>query len=133
MNWLAARFKPILLVCGALTCTMICAALAPQAALRIIFGEAPEGPAAEVVVRSWGVLIALVGAMLIYAAFDPPSRPLVLTVAAVGKLVFIGLVLSHGRRFLGHPAGIAVVADALMVLLFAACLVAARRAPQSRS
>jgi hypothetical protein len=50
---------------GALTCTMVYAAIAPQAALRSTFGTTLEGPLAEVLVRNWGALIALVGAMLI--------------------------------------------------------------------
>ena len=58
---------------------MIYAAIAPQAALRSAFGATLEGPVAEIVVRNWGVLIALVGVMLIYGAFNPPTRLLVLT------------------------------------------------------
>jgi len=122
MGWLAARMKWVMLVSGALTCTMLYAALAPQAALQSTFGESIEGPVAEIVTRNWGVLITLVGAMLIYGAFRPAVRPLVLTVAAVSKLAFIGLVLVQGGRFLQHGAGVAAAVDAVMVLLFAAYL-----------
>ena len=38
------------------------AALAPEAALRSTFGESVSGPVADIVVRNWGSLIALVGA-----------------------------------------------------------------------
>ena len=69
MSWLAKRMKWLMLVSGVLTCTMIYAAIAPQAALRSNFGSVLEGPVAEIVVRNWGVLIALVGLMLIYGAF----------------------------------------------------------------
>ena len=127
MRWIVAGIKWIMLVAGVLTFTMVYAAVAPQAALQSTFGETLEGPVAEVVVRNWGALIALVWAMLIYGAFRPASRPLVLTVAGLSKLVFIGLVLAQGDRFLGHQAGVAVVIDSLMVVLFAAYLVAARR------
>ena len=95
-------------VSGVLTCMMIYAAIAPQAALQSTFGETLQGPLAEIVVRNWGVLITVVGAMLIYGAYHPPSRRLVLTVAAVTKLVFILLVLSQGSRYLGQQAGIAI-------------------------
>jgi hypothetical protein len=98
---------------------MIYAAVAPQAALVSTFGEGLDGPVAEVVVRNWGALIGLVGAMLIYGAFNPPHRRLVLTAAGLSKAVFIGLVLSHGNRFLTHQAGVAVVVDSLFVILFA--------------
>ena len=60
------HIKWIMLVSGALTCTMIYAFIAPQAALTSTFGAALEGPVANVVVRNWGALITLVGAMLIY-------------------------------------------------------------------
>ena len=48
-----------MLIFGILTCTMMYAAVAPQAALVNTFGEAISGPIAEIVVRNWGVLITL--------------------------------------------------------------------------
>jgi hypothetical protein len=126
MNWVVANIKWIMLVAGALTCTMIYAAIAPQAALRSTFGEALEGQVAEIVVRNWGVLIALIGAMLLYGAYHPPVRPLVLSVAATSKIVFIGLVLAHGGRYLGQ-AGVAIAIDVIMVALFVSYLIGARR------
>ena len=119
MNWIVPNIKWIMLVSGTLTATMIYAAIAPDAALRSTFGETLSGPLAEVVVRNWGALIALVGAMLIYGAFDPPGRPLILIVAGVSKVVFIALVLSQGGRYLAHQAGIAIAIDAVMIMLFA--------------
>ena len=118
MRWIVARMKWIMLVSGALTCTMLYAAIAPGVALRSAFGEALEGPLAEIVVRNWGALIALVGGMLIYGAYDPPGRPLILTVAGASKLIFVSLVLTHGRQYLGHQVGVAVVIDLAMVALF---------------
>jgi hypothetical protein len=87
MSWIVDKIKWIMVVSGALTCTMIYAAIAPQAALQSTFGETLQGPLVEIVVRNWGVLITIVGAMLIYGAYHLPSRPLVLTVAGVSKLV----------------------------------------------
>jgi len=118
MNWIVANMKGIMLLSGALTCTMVYAALAPQAALRSTFGESLEGPLAEIVVRNWGALIGLVGAMLIYGAYHPATRPLVLTVAGVSKLTFITLVLVHGQQFLDEQAGVAIAVDAVWVILF---------------
>lgn len=128
MNLVAANIKWIMLVSGALTCTMVYAAIAPQAALHSTFGETLEGPLAEVIVRNWSVLITLMGAMLIYGAFNPHVRSLVLTVAGASKLVFIALVLSHGGRYLGHQAGIAVAIDLVWVVLFAWYLLGTRTA-----
>jgi len=126
MNWVTRNIRGIMLVAGALTCTMIYAAIAPQAALRSTFGEALEGPVAEIVVRNWGVLITLIGAMLLYGAFRPLVRPLVVTVAATSKIIFIGLVLAHGGRYLGY-AGVAIAVDLVLVALFAVYLASLRR------
>ena len=127
MNWIVAGMKWIMLGAGLLTCTMIYAAIAPQAALRGTFGKSLEGPVADVVVRNWGMLIALVGAMLIYGAYRVTARPLVLAVAGISKLTFIALVLTIGQQFLGYQAGIAVVSDVLQVALFAGYLIATRK------
>jgi hypothetical protein len=118
-----------MILSGLLTMTMIYAALAPDAALRSTFGESVSGPVADIVVRNWGALIALVGATLIYGARKPAVRPLALTVASASKAIFIALVLSHGGRFLGYQAGIAVFVDALWVMVFMSYLLAVRRAP----
>jgi hypothetical protein len=119
--------KWIMLVSGVLTCTMIYAAVAPQQALQSTFGATLEGPVAEIVVRNWGALITLVGAMLIYGAYKPQSRPLILMVAGVSKLIFIALVLYYGRQFLGQ-AGLAIGLDLIAIVLFALYLLATRDA-----
>jgi hypothetical protein len=126
MNIIVAKIKWIMLVSGVLTLTMLYPAIAPQAALRGMFGETLEGPLAQIVVRNWGVLIAIIGAMLIYGAYHAAVRPLVLCVAAFSKLVFILLILAQGSRYLGQQAGIAIVIDAVWVVLFALYLVATR-------
>jgi hypothetical protein len=131
MNLIVARMKWIMLVSGVLTSTMFYAAIAPKQALASTFGETLEGDVAEIVVRNWGVLIGMIGLMQIYGAFSPSSRPLVLMFAGISKLVFIGLVLSHGTQFLSHQAGIAVVIDALMVILFFIYLVSAKSVRQN--
>ena len=125
MAWIVAHMKGIMIVCGLLTCTMLYAAIAPQAALQATFGSSLEGPLAEVVVRNWGVVIALVGAMLLYGAFVPAARPLVLIVAGVSKIVFMGLLLTVGRPFLGQ-ATVAVVSDVIQVALFGSYLLLTR-------
>lgn len=126
MNWIVARMKWIMLISGALTCTMLYAALQPQAALRSNFGDTLEGPVAEIVVRNWGALIALVGGMLIYGAFHVPSRPMALVVAGLSKIIFIGLLLTSGRQFL-HKASVPLVVDSVMVILFGCYLLARPR------
>lgn len=77
-------------------------------------------------------MIALMGGMLIYGARNPAVRPLILTVAGTSKAIFIGLVVSHGGRFLGYQAAIAVVVDSLWVVVFASYLLAVRRMPMAK-
>ena len=120
MTWSLA-IKWIMVVSGALTFMMVYAAIAPDAAMRATFGETLDGALAGIVVRNWGVLIGLVGAMLIYGAFRPDVRALVLVVAGVSKLAFIGLVLVHGQAYLA-TAGLAIGVDLVMVGLFVAYL-----------
>ena len=126
MNWIVGGMKWIMLVSGILTCTMLYAAVAPQAALVSTFGESIDGPLVEIVVRNWGALIALIGVMLIYGAYNPASRGLVLAIAGVSKVIFIALVLVYGQQYLGHQVSVAVVVDTVMVLLFAGYLIAVR-------
>ncbi len=127
MNWIVTKMKWILIVSGLLTCTMLYAAISPQAALLSTFGASLEGPLAEIIVRNWGVLITLIGVMLLYSAFNPPSRPLILTIAACSKVIFIILVLSYGQSYLGHPVGLAIVIDGVAVLLFLGYLIGVRQ------
>ncbi len=130
MNLIVTNMKWIMIVSGALTCTMIYAALAPQAALLSQFGESLVGPVAEIVVRNWGVLITLIGALLIYGAFTPLNRPLILIVAGASKLAFIALVLAFGGQFLGRQAGIVIAIDTVMVALYVVYLLGTRRRAQ---
>jgi len=125
MSWIVANIRWIMILSGVLTSTMIYAAIAPQAALAVTFGETLEGPVAQIVVRNWGALITLIGGMLFYGAFNPLQRSLVLVVAGISKVVFVALIVSQGQRYLGH-AGIAVVIDLVMVALFAWYLLAGK-------
>jgi hypothetical protein len=126
MNPIIRHIKPLMLVSGVLTTTMVYAAIAPAAALQSSFGESLSGPLAELIVRNWGVLIALVGVMLIHGAFNQSTRRMALVAAGVSKVAFISLVLSNGWRYLGYGAGTAVAVDSLMVILFIAYLVGTR-------
>ena len=126
MPWIVANMKWIMIVSGVLTLTMIYAVIAPADAMKSTFGESLNGPAAELVVRNWGALIAIGGALLLYGAFRPPVRPVILVYTGLGKAIFIALVLRQGTLFLQHQAGAAVVIDSLMILLFAWYLVAKR-------
>ena len=126
MSWFVRNFKWVMLISGLLTLTMIQAAFAPQAALRTTFGDSLEGPLAEIIVRSWGALVALVGAMLVYGAFRPHVRTLVLAVAGVSKFTFIALILAYGTPYLSK-VGVALAVDSVMIVLFMTYLAVSRR------
>jgi hypothetical protein len=125
MSSIVTNVRLVMIVSGALTATMIYAAIAPAAALQSTFGETLTGPLANIVVRTWGALIALVGAMLIYGALVPQVRPMVLVVASISKAFFIALILAEGSRYL-VTAAVPVAVDLVMIVLFAWYLVAAR-------
>jgi hypothetical protein len=129
MTWIVRHIRWIMVVSGVLTTTMVYAAIAPDAALRSTFGETLSGPLANVVVRNWGALIAMVGGMLIYGAFRPQARSMALVVGGASKAVFILLVLSQGARYLGQQAGVAIAVDSVMVALFAWYLAVAQAEP----
>jgi hypothetical protein len=122
MAFVAGYADWIMIVSGLITATMIHAALRPKAALQSMFGESLDGPLAEIVVRNWGALIALVGAALIYGGATSTLQGPILVAAGASKLVFIGLVLAYGRKYLTGMAGISVAIDAVFVLLYAIIL-----------
>jgi len=124
MSILVDNMQWVLLVCGLLTLSMIQAVFAPRATMRAYFGEAPDSKAADLLMRNWGMLVAAGGALLVYAAFAPEARPVALIYVGVTKLAFISLVLMAGGAFLKKQAGLAVVVDGVMVVLFAAYLFA---------
>lgn len=119
MSWIVDNIFWILLISGALTATMIYSAIAPAAALRSMFGETLDGPLAEIVVRNWGALIALVGLVMIYGAYHEEARAFAAALAVASKTIFIALVLSQGGRYLRTQAAGAVVFDTIVVALLA--------------
>lgn len=127
MNLFISNFKWLMLISGLLTCTMFLGLVAPQSSLQSNFGESMQGPLSEILVRNWSALIGLIGIMLIYGAFVEPVRKFALVIAGLSKAVFITLVLWYGKQYMGFGAGTAVIADSLMIVLYVAYLLLARR------
>ena len=124
MTTLVDNMQWVLLICGLLTTTMIQAVFFPNGTMRAYFGESAATPAAEMLMRNWGALVAIGGVFLVYAAFTPALRPAALLSVGAGKLAFIVLMLSQPSRFLKGQGLIAVIIDSLMIALFATYLVA---------
>lgn len=122
MNVIIKNIKWIMLIAGLLTCSMIFAVFAPQAALISMFGESLTEPLAQVIVRSWGFLIFLVGALLIYGAFKPVYRNLALVIASISKIAFISLIVVFGTQYI-DKALLTIVLDSVLTIIFLTYLV----------
>ena len=126
MTFITTYIKWIMLVTGLLTCSMFQAFLFPETGLNMVFGISIDGPIAEVVVRNWGTLVGIVGVLLIFGAFKPHSRPLILVVSAVTKVIFISLILIFGSDYL-EPAIGPIVFDSFAILLYLIYLIHDRK------
>ena len=125
MNIIITKIKWIMIIAGLLTCSMIFPVFAPQAALISMFGEAISDPLGEVVVRSWGFLIFLMGVLLIYGAFKPVYRNLSLIIVGISKIAFISLILIFGEQYIEKSA-VTIIFDSILIALFAFYLIKAK-------
>ena len=125
MNIIITKIKWIMVIAGLLTCSMIFAVFAPQAALISMFGEAISDPLGEVVVRSWGFLIFLMGVLLIYGAFKPVYRNLSLVIVGISKIAFISLIVIFGEQYIEKSA-VTIIFDSILIALFAFYLIKAK-------
>ena len=95
---LAAQIELILLITGLATVWALGLCLAPVTMMRMLFGQSPADALSLVIVRHWGLLVCLVGALLIYAAYHAEIRVPTLIVAIVEKAAFtLGVVMSPFR------------------------------------
>src|SRR5262249_61443475 len=73
--------------------------VAPVPVMKLLFGKAPSDVLSLFIARHWGLLVCLVGALLIYAAYHAEVRVPTLIVAIVEKVVLVlGLLISPLRR-----------------------------------
>ena len=122
MNVIINNIKWIMVIAGLLTCSMIFAVLAPEEALISMFGEALTEPLAQVIVRSWGFLIFLMGALLIYGAFKPVYRNLALVLTSISKIVFISLIVVFGTQYI-DKSSLTIALDSVLIIIFLTYLV----------
>ena len=113
---IASHAAAILVVTGVLTMGASIAVIAPAALCKVLFGTEPDD-AALLVTRHWGLLVALVGGLLVYAAYHPDARVPVMIVCVIEKLAL-------GAFFLGSPfrrrtvLAVVVGSDVVMALLY---------------
>jgi hypothetical protein len=125
MRWVVANIDWILIVCGALTATMLLPMITPRFAFKHLFDEVPEGALGELLMRNWGQMIFATGLLLIYAAYHEEARLPIMAFASFTKLTFATLVLSNGGRYARKLAMLVAVGDLGMVALFVWYLIAA--------
>ena len=112
------NIKWIMLFVGAFTCTTLFAVIDPQNALINLFGSNLIEPLADLVVRSWGFLVFIMGTLLIYGAFSANSRMLCVITVGISKLGFLFLILIFGTDYI-DTLWITVAFDAMSVLILA--------------
>jgi hypothetical protein len=114
---LAAQIQLILLITGLVTAGAIVLFLAPVTVMKRLFGQAPSDALSLLIVRHWGLLVCLVGALLIYAAYHTEIRVPTMIVAIVEKVAFVlGMLISPFRR---RPSAVLIgVADGSMAAVY---------------
>jgi hypothetical protein len=114
---IGAHIEPILIVTGAITAGAILQFIAPTLVLGMLQDETPTDEVGLGIARHWGLLVFLVGALLIYAAFHPSVRGPAMVVAAIEKAaVGVGVFGTSLRK---RPAAAAIAAgDSLMALVY---------------
>jgi len=114
---IGAHIELILIVTGALTAIVLLQFVAPAQVLRVTYGEAPTDEVSIALARHWGLLVFLVGALLIYAAFHASVRSPAMVVAAIEKAA-LGLGV-FGTSLRTHPVVAAIAAgDSLIALVY---------------
>jgi hypothetical protein len=118
---LTDHIQGILLITGGLTATLVAGVVAPGLVLRVLFLRDSPSPGEKLAIRHWSLLIALFGVSIVYAAYQPSVRSLVLTGASVEKLGIGAFVATSPARNL--RLGLVAGADAIMGLLYVSYLV----------
>jgi hypothetical protein len=119
MGWIVQNIDWVLVVSGLGTCSVVLMALAPAVAQRSFFGQIAEGPVANLIARSWGVMV-----FAIYAAYHAEARLPILLYAIVGKGSFVVLTAAT-PAFRMKTAGFLAVLDLVIIALLGWYLIAA--------
>jgi len=93
-NVISRHIKPILIVTGLITASLIIAFFAPAIVLGQWFVDAPADAVSLAVTRHWGLLVFCFGALLVWAAYRPEIRKPVLIFTIVEKVALVlGILL----------------------------------------
>ena len=122
MNIIVRNIKWIMLLSGVITCSTFFAVIAPQVALLSMFGSDLTEPLANLVARSWGFLVSIMGILLIYGAFNEDARMLCIITAGISKIGFLFLILIFGTDYI-DSLWVTVVFDTIVALTLATYVV----------
>lgn len=125
MMMVVKHIKWIMLLAGLTTCSTILAVFAPHETLMSIFGASLTEPLADVLVRSWGFLVFLMGALLIYGAFRPESRILCIVTAGLSKIGFLLCIALFGSDY-ADALRMTVIFDSAVVAVLALYVIASK-------
>jgi len=125
MAFLLDQLYLILIITGLLTMTMAQGVVAPRTVIDSTFGPMPDHPVMIMIVRSWCLLITLIGALLFYAAFDPALRMPVMLAAGISKTFYVAMLVRLSPTHRLPKAKTIIVADSIMAGLYAVYLIAA--------
>ncbi len=120
-------FTQILYVTGAVTMVPVLQFFAPGVMLAQSHLQVGD-PAGMFHTQHWGLLAFCFGALLIYAARNPPMRKPVVLAAAVEKLGLCALVLMAWSEPALQGLHVAVAFDGLCVVLYTLWLLTAPKA-----
>jgi hypothetical protein len=83
----------------------------------MIYGEVPKDLPSLALARHWGLLVFLIGALLVYAAFHPAIRDPAIVLAAIEKIALgVGVLGTVLRR---HPVAAVIAAgDSIIALVY---------------
>ena len=119
------NIKWILLFFGVITCTTFFAVIAPQDALLNMFGSNLTEPLANLLVRSWGFLVFIMGALLIYGAFNEETRLLCIITAGVSKVGFLLLIMIFGINYI-ETLWVTAAFDAFVILILTTYVISSK-------
>jgi hypothetical protein len=113
---IAPYIQIILLITGILTLGVVIGLFAPQGVFKVVGSDANDA-GAIFIARHWSLLVGLIGALLIYAAFHPEARVPIVIAAATEKIVG-GVLVFTGPLRQRRTVVAAVSADLVMALLY---------------
>ena len=112
----------VLIVTGLLTAGAGIGVFAPRLLLGMMFGVETRDAATMLLARHWSFLIALIGVLLVYAAYNAEVRVPIMIAGALEKFALAAMVFSGPLRK-RRVTAMVVGADVVMALLYVYFLV----------